>query len=139
MEINYLDLSNDDFDPELYVKILVAVAKADKNNGPREFDYVANQANRLGIDFARVWDTTDKTFLISGKDVSRLTAMVIIKDCILLASLDGNFSLSERDKVYAYATKLDITRSDVDYIVEWLDDYDTLEKKWNRLITGDIR
>ena len=137
MEINYLDLDNDDFDPELYVKILVAVAKADKNNGQREFDYVANQAKRLGIDFAEVWESTDKTFLISGKDVSRLTAVVIIKDCILLASLDGNFSLAERDKVYAYATKLDITRSDVDYIVEWLGDYDTLEKKWNRLVTGD--
>jgi hypothetical protein len=138
MEINFLDLDNEDFDPELYIKILVAVAKADKNNGQREFEYVANQANRLGIDFTRVWDTTDKTFLISGKDVSRLTAVVIIKDCILLASLDRNFSLAERDKVYAYATKLDITRSDVDHIVEWLDDYDTLEKKWNRLITGDI-
>jgi hypothetical protein len=138
MEINFLNLDNDDFDPELYIKILVAVAKADKNNGQREFDYVANQANRLGIDFTQVWDTTDKTFLISGKDVSRLTALVIIKDCILLASLDGNFSLAERDKVYAYATKLDIPRSDVDHIVEWLGDYDTLEKKWNRLITGDV-
>jgi hypothetical protein len=138
MEINYLDLNNDDFDPELYIKILVAVAKADKNNGQREFDYVADQAKRLGIDFAEAWESTDKTFLISGKDVSRLTAVVIIKDCILLASLDGNFSLAERDKVYTYATKLDITRSDVDYIIEWLGDYDTLEKKWNRLITGDI-
>ena len=87
----------------------------------------------MGIDFAQVWDTTHKTFLISGKEVSRLTAVVIIKDCILLASLDKNFSLAERDKVYAYAAKLDITRSDVDYIVEWLGHYDTLEKKWNRL------
>jgi hypothetical protein len=138
MEINFIDLNNEDFDPELYIKILVAVAKADKNNGPREFEYVANQANRLGIDFARVWDTTDKTFLISGKEVSRLTAAVIIKDSILLASLDKNFSLAERDKVYAYAAKLDITRSDVDYIVEWLGDYDALEKKWNRLISGDM-
>ncbi len=137
MEINFVDLNNEDFDPELYIKILVAVAKADRNNGPKEFEYIANQANRLGIDFARVWDTTDKTFLISGKKISRLTAAVIIKDCILLASLDKNFSLAERDKVYTYASKLDITRSDVDYIVEWLSDYDALGKKWNRLLSGD--
>ncbi len=138
MEINYVDLNNEDFDPELYIKILVAVAKADKNNGPREFEYIANQANRLGIDFTRVWDTTDKTFLISGKEVSRLTAAVIIKDCILLASLDKNFSLAERDKVYAYAAKLDITRSDVDYIVVWLGVYDVLDIIWIRLISGDL-
>jgi hypothetical protein len=138
MEMSFTDLNNEDFDPELYIKMLVAVAKADRNNGPKEFKYVENQANRSGIDFARVWDTTDKTFSISGKDVSRLTAMVIIKDCILLASMDKNFSLAEREKVYTYAAKLDIARSDVDYIIEWLGDYNILEKKWNRLISGDI-
>ena len=138
MEINFVDLDNEDFDPELYIKILIAVAKADKNNGPKEFAYVENQANRLGIDFAAVWDTTEKTFSISEIKVSRLTAMVIIKDCILLASMDKNFSLAEREKVYTYAEKLDIPRSDVDYIVEWLDDYNILEKKWDRLISGDI-
>ena len=63
--------------------------------------------------------------------------MVIIKDCILLASMDKNFSLAEREKVYTYAAKLDIPRSDVDYIIEWLDDYNILEKKWNRLISND--
>ena len=138
MEINFVDLDNEDFDSELYIKILIAVAKADKNNGPNEFAYVENQANRLGIDFAAVWDTTEKTFSISEIKVSRLTAMVIIKDCILLASMDKNFSLAEREKVYTYAEKLDIPRSDVDYIVEWLDDYNILEKKWDRLISGDI-
>ena len=138
MEISFVDLNNEDFDPELYIKILVAVAKADKNNGPREYGYVENQAKRLGIDFARVCDTTDKTFSISGIVVSRLTAMLIIKDCILLASMDTDFSLAEREKVYTYAAKLDIPRSYVDYIVEWLDDYNILEKKWNKLISGDI-
>ncbi|UCF82664.1 MAG: hypothetical protein JSV50_15925 [Desulfobacteraceae bacterium] len=138
MEINFVDLDNEDFDPELYIKILIAVAKADKNNGPKEFAYVENQANRLGIDFATVWDTTEKTFSISEIKVSRLTAMIIIKDCILLASMDKNFSLAEREKVYTYAEKLDIPRSDVDYIVGWLDDYNILEKKWDRLISGDI-
>ena len=138
MEVSFVDLNNEDFDPELYIKMLVAVAKADRNNGPKELKYVENQANRSGIDFATVWDTTDKTFSISGKEVSRLTALVIIKDCILLASIDKNFSLAEREKVYTYAAKLDIPRSDVNYIVEWLDDYNILEKKWNRLISGDI-
>jgi hypothetical protein len=52
--------------------------------------------------------------------------------------MDKNFSIGEREKVYTFAAKLDIPRSDVDYIVEWLDDYNVLEKKWDRLISGDI-
>ena len=136
--MNVVDMKNEDFNPELYIKILVAVTKADRNNGPKEVNYVKNQANRMGIDFAKIWGTTDKTFSFRGTKISRATAIVIIKDCILLASMDKNFSIGEREKVYTFAAKLDISRSDVDYIVEWLDDYNVLEKKWDRLISGDI-
>jgi len=138
MEVSFVDLNNEDFDPQLYIQVLIAVAKADKDNGPKEFEYVKTQASRFGIDFAEVWNTTDKTFVLSGRGVSRFTAMVIIKDCIVLASIDKNFSLAEREKVYTYAAKLDIPRSNVDYIAEWLNDCSLLEDRWNKLMSGDI-
>ncbi|MDY6880415.1 MAG: hypothetical protein V2J25_02450 [Desulfatiglans sp.] len=138
MEAGFIDLNHEDFDPQLYIQVLIAVAKADKDNGPREFRYIKTRAHRLGIDFDEVWSGTDKTFVFSGGKVSRLTAMHIIKDCIVLASMDKNFSLAEREKIYTYAAKLDIPRSNVDSIVEWLNDYSLLEEKWNKLVSGDL-
>ena len=135
MAISFVDSDNKEFDPALYIQVLVAVAKADKNNGPREFKYVKNQARRLGIDFKKVWNATDKTFSISNRRISRFTALLIIRDCVLLASMDENFSLAERKNVYIYAEKLDITRSDVDSIIEWINDSKRLENRWNKLVS----
>jgi uncharacterized tellurite resistance protein B-like protein len=137
MAISFVDLDNKDFDPALYIQVLVAVAKADKDNGPREFEYVKKQAGRLGIDFKKVWNSTDRTFVINNRSLSRFTALLIIRDCILLASMDENFSLAERKNVYIYAEKLDITRSDVDSIIEWLNDSKRLENRWNKLVSGE--
>jgi hypothetical protein len=57
---------------------------------------------------------TDKNFEIGTHKVSRLTALRVLKDAIMIASMDGNFSLPEKQKVYTYAEKLDIPRTDVD-------------------------
>ncbi|UCF89743.1 MAG: hypothetical protein JSW39_15690 [Desulfobacterales bacterium] len=136
MEINFVDADTKDFDPELYIQILIAITKADRFNGAPEIRYVQNQAERLSLDFAKFWKTTDKTFAIEGSKVSRQTALVVLKDCIMLASLDKNFSLAEREKVYGYAEKLDIPRSDVDYLEKWLKAYTQLHEKWNSFVAA---
>ena len=48
MDFTFVDGDSKDFDSETYIKILIAIAKADKDNGPREFEYVRKQAQRLG-------------------------------------------------------------------------------------------
>jgi len=134
MDLNFVDADTQDFNPSTYLRILIAIAKADKDNGPPEFDYVRRQAERLGLDSSQFFKNTDKSFLIQSQAVSRLTALVILKDAIALASMDGNFSLSERMKIYAYAEKLDISRNDVDRLEQLLDEYRRLDGRWRQLV-----
>jgi uncharacterized tellurite resistance protein B-like protein len=134
MDLNFVDADTQDFNPITYLRILIAIAKADKDNGPPEFDYVRQQAERLGLDSSQFFKNTDKSFLIQSQAVSRLTALVILKDAIALASMDGNFSLSERMKIYAYAEKLDISRNDVDRLEQLLDEYRRLDDRWRQLV-----
>jgi uncharacterized tellurite resistance protein B-like protein len=137
MDLNFVNADTQDFDPRTYVRILVAIAKADKENGPPEFDYVRRQADRLGLDSEHFFRNTDKSFLIERQKVGRLTALVILKDAIVLASLDGNLSLPERMKIYTYAERLDISRSDVDMLEKLIAQYRQLDICWEQLVSGN--
>ena len=137
MNFTFVDANSRDFDPETYIKILIAIAKADKDNGPREFDYVRKQARRLGADYDGFLASTEKTFDIKKQRVSRLTALVVLRDAITIASMDRNFSLPEREKVYTFAEKLDISRNDVDYLEKILIEYRKLGEGWDGLVAGN--
>ena len=137
MDFTFVDRDWTDFDSETYIKILIAIAKADKDNGPREFEYVRKQAQRLGVDYDRFLAFTDKTFDINKQRVSRLTALVVLRDAIMIASMDRNFSLPERQKVYGFAAKLDIPRNDIDYLEKCLKEYRALGEKWDGLVAGN--
>lgn len=136
MDLNFVDENTQDFDPHTYLKILVAIAKADKENGPSEFNFVRRRAQRLGLDGDHFFENTDKNFIIERQNVNRLTALVVLRDAIELASLDGNFSLPERGKVYTYAEKLDIARTDVDSLEKLIGEYRRLDQKWLQLVSG---
>ena len=134
MDLRFSNASATDFDAEMYLRILVAIAKADPDNGQPEFDFVRRQARHLNLDYTHFMATTDKTFFIEKQKVSRRTALTILKDAILLASLDGNFSLPEKQRVYSYAEKLDISRKDVDVLENLIDGYRKLNRQWQKLI-----
>ncbi len=137
MNLNFVNADTLDFDPRTYVRILVAIAKADKGNGPPEFNYVRRQADRLGLDSEHFFRNTDKNFLLEKQKVSRLTAMVILKDAIMLASMDGNFSLPEKMKIYTYAEKLDVAQLDVDRLVDLIGEYRRLGREWKQLVNHE--
>ena len=133
MEISFVNENQNDLDAQGYIRLLVAVAKSDPANGPPEYEYVKRQANSLSVDIVPIWNETSKHYLLSAITVSRRVAMVIIKDCIMLASLDGNFSIGERERVYRFAERLDVTRADVDAVMAWLEDYNRLRRRWTAL------
>jgi hypothetical protein len=137
MDIDYVDANTYDFDSRLYLKILVAICKSDPDNGEPEYNYVRRQAVKLGLDLDEYWDGTDKTFLTGRMKVSRLTALVIIKDSIALATLDGNFSLGEKERIYRYAESFDIPRTDVDKVSGLLREFEDLKAKWDDLVNLD--
>ena len=138
MEIDYVNANDKDFNAELYIRALVAIAKSDRFNGPPEYEYVKNLARRLSVDMVSIWNDTGRNFSIEIRNVSRMTAMLLIKDCIMLASLDGNYSLDEKQRVYGYAEKMDIPRTDVDAIEAWLGEYRKLHTRWEALIAHGL-
>ena len=137
MDFTFVDAKSKDFDSETYIKILIAIAKADKDNGPPEFEYIRRQARRLGVDYDRFLASTEKSFDINKQRVSRLTALAVLNDAIRIASMDRNFSLPEREKVYTFAAKLDISRKDIDLLQECLQEYRGLCEKWEGLVAGN--
>ena len=137
MDVDYVDANTYDFDARLYLKILVAIAKSDPDNGEPEYHYVRRQAIKLGLDLDEYWDATDKTFLTGKLKVSRLTALVIIKDALALATLDGHFSLGEKERIFAYAQSFDIPRTDVDKVASLLREFEDLKSKWDDLVSLD--
>jgi uncharacterized tellurite resistance protein B-like protein len=134
MDLNFVTADTRDFDPRTYLSVLVAIAKADKDNAQPEYNYVHRQADHLGLDANYFFRNIDQHFLLEKRKVTRLTAMVILKDAIMLASLDRNFSLPERNKVYTYAESLDVSRTDVDALVELINEYRRLNQRWQQLV-----
>jgi hypothetical protein len=134
MDFEFVNADTPDFDAETYVRMLIAIAKADKDNGPPEFAYVRNKAVALGLDYEGFAQTTDKDYQLGKKKVSRLTALMILKDAIMLASLDRNFSLPERQRIYAYAQNLDVPRKDVDELENLIQAYRRLNHQWQALV-----
>jgi hypothetical protein len=126
------------FDRETYVKMLITIARADKDNGPPEYRYIRRQANRMGVNYENILHSTNKDFNIGTHKVSRLTALRVLKDAIVIASMDGNFSLPEKQKVYTYAEKLDIPRTDVDELEVLVGDLKALDQRWKDLVAGHV-
>ena len=136
MDLSFVNSGTSDFDARLYISILIAIAKADPDNGPPEYEFVRRQARILDLDYDHYLSVIDKSFSIDRQKASRITALAIIKDAILLASLDGNFSLPEKQRVYTYAEKLDISRRDVDTLEALIEDGRQLDKRWQQLVTN---
>ncbi|BBO69693.1 hypothetical protein DSCA_36230 [Desulfosarcina alkanivorans] len=124
------------FDRETYVKMLITIARADKENGLQEYRYIRKQAIQLGVDYAAVLKDTQKNFEIGTQQVSRLTALRVLKDAIMIASMDSNFTLPEKQKIYTYAEKLDIPRTDVDQLEVLVGALKELDDRWKELVAG---
>ncbi len=124
------------FDRETYVKMLITIARADKKNGLREYRFIRKQAIRLSVNYGQFLGETDKDFEIGTQKVSRLTALRVLKDAFMIASMDGNFSLPEKQKIYTYAEKLDIPRTDVDELEILVGQLKDLDLRWKELVAG---
>jgi hypothetical protein len=116
--------------------MLITIARADKDNGPSEYRYIRRQAIQMGVDYEAILKNTPNDFNIGTHRVSRLTAMRVLKDAIMIASMDGNFSLPEKQKVYTYAEKLDIPRTDVDELEMLVGELKALDQRWKELVAG---
>ena len=136
--MNITGFAGKDFDADTYIRILVSITKSDRDNGLPEYNYVRRQALFMGVNFDDIWDETAPSFSIGNMKVSRTTALAIIKESLIIASLDSNLTLYEKSKIYEYAEKLNFRRADVDFVEEWLREEKTLKDKWDGFVrNGD--
>lgn len=74
MDLSFVNVDTTDFNARMYIQILIAIAKADPENGPPEFEFVRRQAQHLGLNYDEFMASTDKSFSIEKQKVTRSTA-----------------------------------------------------------------
>ncbi len=122
-----------DFDPAFYIQVLVTLAHID-GLLPIERAYVTAKAELLGVSVD--WSPGDGEWAPIPSSVSELTRRVIVRDCVVLASVDGDFSDSERGTVHRIAEWLQVDESACDGIEDWLRRYWELMDESEALLSG---
>ena len=121
-------------DSDCYLRAIISVAMADKKIHEKEKDFINMQAQLLSINPEPYWESkeNDLSFL-DNIELSKLCRMAIIRDSIVLANIDAEFDDSERKKIHKIAEKLQINKSDVDNIENWLKELWSVIEKGNKL------
>jgi len=122
-----------DFDPAAYIQALVVLAHTD-GLLPIEKTYVNAKAELLGVNVD--WSVGDGEWSPIPTSVSEMTRRVIVRDCVMLASVDGNFSDGERETVHRIAAWLEVDESACDGIEDWLRRYWELMDEAEALLSG---
>jgi tellurite resistance protein len=123
-----------DIDGPSYLKTIIAVAFADGHVHEEERQFIDMQAQVLSLNSADYWTNPEHDLgFLGGVEMSRPTCMTIIRDCIVLGHLDGDFTETERTKVYDVASLLGRSKSEVDAIETWLKSLWAVMEEGNRL------
>lgn len=122
------------FEAEVYLKALIAVAQADGVSSS-ERDFIQNQATLLGV------DEVNFEMMISLDDLSNqinaVTRRIIVRDCIVLATVDGDYTENERRRIAGIAEALGVTPERTAQLENWLQQYSDLLEEGQRLLVRD--
>jgi len=123
-----------DIDGPSYLRTIIAVASVDREVHEKERQFIDTQAHVLCLNPAEYWRNPEPGLgFLSNVEMSRPTCMTIIRDCIVLGHLDGDFTEMERAKVYDVASLLGASKSDVDAVEIWLKSLWAVMEEGNRL------
>jgi len=128
----------EDIDGPKYLKTMIALCTADGEVHEKEREFIEMQAQLLSLDPAEYWANpeSDLTFL-QHVEMSRITYMTIIRDCIVLGHIDGEYDHAEKEHVVKIASMLGLTASDVDAVEGWLRELWAVLEKGNTLFQGE--
>lgn len=127
-----------EIDPHVYLKTMVAVAVADGQVHEREQSYINAQAQLLAVNPEPYWVSPDPTLsFLNTQNLSYTTRISILRDCLVLAYIDGVCDEQEREKVVNIASILHITESKVAELETWLKDLWTVLERGNQLLKGE--
>ncbi len=121
------------FDGETYLRALIAISKADGID-QKEADFINLQSSLLGIDSSGLWKEDVNFSLFCCKDLSRITKMAIIRDCMVLANLHDGYADAERNAITQIASQFELSENDVISMENWLKEYWQLLEKGRKLL-----
>lgn len=121
------------FDSEAYLQALVIIAKADGID-QREIDFINLQSQLLCIDPAKYWDDETGLSQFDQSNLSYMTKMAIIRDCIVIAHIDGDYADIERNAILEIADKFGLEESNVVDMENWLKEYWQIIEKGKNLL-----
>ena len=111
-----------DLEKESYIQALVAIANID-GLLQQEKDYVNFQAGILDLDPEPYWSKVNDVNDIDFSNVSEATKRLILRDAIVIAHIDSEYSQEEISFVNELATQMELPEDLVPKIESWLLDY----------------
>ncbi len=125
----------EDFDAETYLRALIAVVKV-HGIEPVEHDYVEARAKLLGVDATDLWEEDLEDLPPVAESVSDTTRRVVVRDCILMGCIDGEYTDDERAWVHRIAAWLGVSTHTCNLFEDWLRRYFDLLDEQEALLCG---
>lgn len=123
------------FDAQTYLRALITVVKI-HGIEPIEREYVEARARVLGVDAAPLWAEQVTEFPPIPDEVGEVTRRVIVRDCIMMGCIDGEYSDQERAWVHKIADWLGVSEETCDHLEDWLHRYFALMDEQEALLSG---
>lgn len=123
------------FDARAYLRALAAIARVDGVLDV-ERQFIEQQALSLGLDPSDI-DWT-KAADLDGEIAcaSDVTRRLIVRDCIVLASLDDDYTDNERREICQLAARLGIADDVVRRLEDWVGRYSAIIEEGRALLTA---
>lgn len=125
----------DDFHAETYLRVLIAVVKV-HGIEPVEREFVESRARILGVDHEHLWDETLTDLPALPDGMSDMTRRVVLRDCILIACIDGDYTDTERAWVHRIRDWLALGAETADLFEDWFRRYFDLMDEQEALLWG---
>jgi hypothetical protein len=124
-----------DFDAETYLRVLIMLVKV-HGIEPVEREFVESRARTLGVDPSHLWDETLSELPPLPEGMSEMTRRVVLRDCILIACIDGEFTDIERGWTHRICGWLGLDLDTANLFEDWFRRYFDLMDEQEALLWG---
>lgn len=124
------------FDVDAYFQALLFVANADNVLLNSEAEFLSDQARLFNYNLDGIVDREIDIKRLRTSDMSIFTKKIIIRDCIAMAYVDGNYDKREKEAVQEICKLFMLPFSEVEKIEQWLYEYWSVIEKGQILFTS---
>lgn len=117
-----------------YLKALISVAHADLKLQPAELEFLRNQAEAFDVDLEPLLDKPEADLSGICERINLPTRRMIIRDCITLAVVDGEYSDVEREQIGRVAESLGVSSERMAALEGWLERYSAVLEEGQALL-----